>query len=281
MALATAMPQRKGVLSLFVVRIYPSPKANNREEKVMFKTIVEVKNLNKQFGKFTAVQDLSFSVGNGEIVGLLGANGAGKTTTIHMLLGLTKPTAGSVSLFGEDIERERVSILQRINFASSYVQLPYNLRVVENLKVFARIYGVREAGRKIDELLEMFEISHLKFKTSGMLSSGEQTRLNLAKALLNDPELLVLDEPTASLDPDLADKVRKVLKRVKQERKMTVLTTSHNMVDVAELCDRIIFMHKGNIVAQGSSDEVMAKYGTDSLEEVFIQIARTKEKVIA
>lgn len=281
MALATAMPQRKGVLSLFVVRIYPSPKANNREEKVMFKTIVEVKNLNKQFGKFTAVQDLSFSVGNGEIVGLLGANGAGKTTTIHMLLGLTKPTAGSVSLFGKDIERERVSILQRINFASSYVQLPYNLRVVENLKVFARIYGVREAGRKIDELLEMFEISHLKFKTSGMLSSGEQTRLNLAKALLNDPELLVLDEPTASLDPDLADKVRKVLKRVKQERKMTVLTTSHNMVDVAELCDRIIFMHKGNIVAQGSSDEVMAKYGTDSLEEVFIQIARTKEKVIA
>ena len=275
------MPQRKGVLSLFVVRIYPSPKANNREEKVMFKTIVEVKNLNKQFGKFTAVQDLSFSVGNGEIVGLLGANGAGKTTTIHMLLGLTKPTAGSVSLFGKDIERERVSILQRINFASSYVQLPYNLRVVENLKVFARIYGVREAGRKIDELLEMFEISHLKFKTSGMLSSGEQTRLNLAKALLNDPELLVLDEPTASLDPDLADKVRKVLKRVKQERKMTVLTTSHNMVDVAELCDRIIFMHKGNIVAQGSSDEVMAKYGTDSLEEVFIQIARTKEKVIA
>ena len=275
------MPQRKGVLSLFVVRIYPSPKANNREEKVMFKSIVEVKNLNKQFGKFTAVQDLSFSVGNGEIVGLLGANGAGKTTTIHMLLGLTKPTAGSVSLFGKDIERERVSILQRINFASSYVQLPYNLRVVENLKVFARIYGVREAGRKIDELLEMFEISHLKFKTSGMLSSGEQTRLNLAKALLNDPELLVLDEPTASLDPDLADKVRKVLKRVKQERKMTVLTTSHNMVDVAELCDRIIFMHKGNIVAQGSSDEVMAKYGTDSLEEVFIQIARTKEKVIA
>lgn len=275
------MPQRKGVLSLFVVRIYPNPKANNREEKVMFKTIVEVKNLNKQFGKFTAVQDLSFSVGNGEIVGLLGANGAGKTTTIHMLLGLTKPTAGSVSLFGKDIERERVSILQRINFASSYVQLPYNLRVVENLKVFARIYGVREAGRKIDELLEMFEISHLKFKTSGMLSSGEQTRLNLAKALLNDPELLVLDEPTASLDPDLADKVRKVLKRVKQERKMTVLTTSHNMLDVAELCDRIIFMHKGNIVAQGSSDEVMAKYGTDSLEEVFIQIARTKEKVIA
>ncbi len=275
------MSQRKGVLSLFVVRIYPSPKANNREEKVMFKTIVEVKNLNKQFGKFTAVQDLSFSVGNGEIVGLLGANGAGKTTTIHMLLGLTKPTAGSVSLFGKDIERERVSILQRINFASSYVQLPYNLRVVENLKVFARIYGVRDAGRKIDELLEMFEISHLKFKTSGMLSSGEQTRLNLAKALLNDPELLVLDEPTASLDPDLADKVRKVLKRVKQERKMTVLTTSHNMLDVAELCDRIIFMHKGNIVAQGSSDEVMAKYGTDSLEEVFIQIARTKEKVIA
>jgi ABC-2 type transport system ATP-binding protein len=153
--------------------------------------------------------------------------------------------------------------------------------VVENLKVFAKIYGVARPAEKIDELLEMFEIAHLKFKTSGMLSSGEQTRLNLCKALLNDPALLVLDEPTASLDPDLADKVRKILKRVKEEKGMTVLTTSHNMLDVVELCDRIIFMHLGAIVAEGSSEEIMTRFGTDSLEDVFIRIARTKEKVIA
>ncbi|MCA9815771.1 MAG: ABC transporter ATP-binding protein [Candidatus Obscuribacterales bacterium] len=247
----------------------------------MLETILKVESLNKQFGNFTAVEDLSFSVRGGEIVGLLGANGAGKTTTIHMLLGLTKPTAGTVTIFGENLEESRVSILQRVNFASSYVHLPYNLRVVENLKVFAKIYGVAKPGEKIDELLEMFEIAHLKFKTSGMLSSGEQTRLNLCKALLNDPALLVLDEPTASLDPDLADKVRKILKRVKEENGMTVLTTSHNMLDVAELCDRIIFMHRGVIVAEGSSEEIMTRFGTDSLEDVFIRIARTKEKVIA
>ena len=246
----------------------------------MFKTVVDVKNLNKRFGNFQAVNDLSFTVNRGEIVGLLGANGAGKTTTIHMLLGLTKPTDGEVSIFGKDIERNRVDILNRVNFASSYVHLPYNLKVVENLNVFSHIYNVKNAAKKIDQLLEMFEISHLKNKTSGMLSSGEQTRLNLCKALLNDPELLVLDEPTASLDPDLADKVRKVLTQIKQETNMTVLTTSHNMLDVAELCDRIIFMHKGAIVSQGSSKEIMHEHGTDTLEDVFIKIARTKEKVI-
>lgn len=248
----------------------------------MCSTVVDVKNLNKQFGKFQAVEDLSFTVSRGEIVGLLGANGAGKTTTIHMLLGLTKPTKGEISIFGKRIDRQRVEILNRVNFASSYVHLPYNLKVYENLKVFSHIYNVKNAAEKIDRLLELFEISHLKFKTSGMLSSGEQTRLNLCKALLNDPELLVLDEPTASLDPDLADKVRKVLTQIKQENDMTVLTTSHNMLDVAELCDRIVFMHKGAIVSEGSSDEIMSEHGTDSLEDVFIKIARTKtkEKVI-
>lgn len=249
----------------------------------MFESIVDVQNLKKQFGDFTAVKDLSFSVGKGEIVGLLGANGAGKTTTIHMLLGLTKPTNGEISIFGKSIEVDRVSILERVNFASSYVHLPYNLRVWENLIVFSHIYNVKAAKEKINSLLEMFEISHLKFKSSGMLSSGEQTRLNLCKALLNDPELLVLDEPTASLDPDLADKVRKVLKAIQEENGMTILTTSHNMLDVAELCDRIVFMHKGAIVSEGSSEEIMRQYGTDSLEDVFIRIARQeeeKEKVV-
>ena len=241
--------------------------------------IVNITNLHKQFDKFTAVEDLTFTVDKGEIVGLLGANGAGKTTTIHMLLGLTKPTSGTVSIFGKHLESHRVEILQKVNFASSYVHLPYNLTVRENLKIFSHIYQVKNAEEKVNNLLEMFEVSHLKNKRSGMLSSGEQTRLNLCKALLNDPELLVLDEPTASLDPDLADKVRKVLKRIKVESGMTVLTTSHNMLDVAELCDRIIFMHKGQIVASGTSMEIMSRFSTDSLEDVFIQIARTKEKV--
>lgn len=244
----------------------------------MVENIVRINNLRKEFGKFTAVHDLSFAVKKGEIVGLLGANGAGKTTTLHMLLGLTKPTSGTIRLFGRDIETDRVAILERVNFASSYVHLPYNLKVMENLIVFGHIYQVRNARDKILELLRLFEIEHLANKTSGMLSSGEQTRLNLCKALLNDPELLVLDEPTASLDPDLADKVRKVLKRVKEERGMTVVTTSHNMLDVAELCDRIIFMHAGGIVAEGSSDQVMDRFGSKSLEDVFITIARQNEK---
>jgi len=244
----------------------------------MVENIISINNLRKEFGKFTAVHDLSFNVKRGEIVGLLGANGAGKTTTLHMLLGLTKPTSGTIRLFGRDIETDRVAILERVNFASSYVHLPYNLKVMENLIVFGHIYQVRNARDKILELLRLFEIEHLANKTSGMLSSGEQTRLNLCKALLNDPELLVLDEPTASLDPDLADKVRKVLQRVKEERGMTVVTTSHNMLDVAELCDRIIFMHSGGIVAEGSSDQVMDRFGSKSLEDVFITIARQNEK---
>ena len=236
--------------------------------------IVRVEDIRKQFGTYQAVKGISFDVKRGEILGLLGANGAGKTTTLHMLLGLTKPSSGQIKLFGRSIEKDRSEILQKVNFASSYICLPYNLRVEENLKVFARIYGVKDSKRKIDELLDMFEIAHLRKKTSGMLSSGEQTRLNLSKALLNDPELLILDEPTASLDPDLADKVRKVLKQVSSEKGMAVLTSSHNMFDVGELCDRIVFMSSGLVVAEGSSSEILERYGSDSLEDVFIKIAR-------
>lgn len=242
----------------------------------MHNRVVEVKGLRKQFGKYEAVKDVSFHAGKGEIVGLLGANGAGKTTTIHMLLGLTKPTEGMVRIFGHDIETERTEILSRVNFASSYIALPYNLKVIENLLVFARIYGVKDARRKIEGLLEEFEIAHLRNTTSGRLSSGEQTRLNLCKALLNDPELLVLDEPTASLDPDLADKVRKTLKRINRELGCTLITTSHNMLDVAELCDRIVFMRSGQVVEEGSSADILQKYDTDSLEDVFITIARSR-----
>ncbi len=249
----------------------------------MLNRIIEVQNLKKQFAKYEAVKDVTFSAGEGEILGLLGVNGAGKTTTLHMLLGLTRPTSGYVRIFGKDVETHRTEILQRVNFASSYTALPYNLKVKDNLHIFARIYGVKNAKPKIDSLLELFEIHHLRDKPTGRLSSGEQTRLNLCKALLNDPELLILDEPTASLDPDLADKVRKTLKRINEETGMTIITTSHNMLDVVELCDRVVFMAGGRVVEEGSSSDILMKYESDSLENVFITIARSQflEKVKA
>ncbi len=236
--------------------------------------VAEINNLAKTFGSFKAVRGISFAIEKGEILGLLGANGAGKTTTIHMLLGLTRPTSGSIYIFGRELERHRCEVLERMNFASSYVCLPYNLRVWENLFVFARIYRLRKPLEQIEKLLAMFEIHHLRNRVTGMLSSGEQTRLNLCKALLNEPELLLLDEPTASLDPDMADKVRKALRKIQAERGITMLSTSHNMLDVAELCDRIIFMHTGSIIARGSPGEIMNRFASRSLEDLFITIAR-------
>ena len=218
--------------------------------------------------------DVSFVAQRGEIVGVLGANGAGKTTTIQILLGLIKPTGGMVTVFGKDLERHRVEILQRSNFSSAYTGLPSNLKVWENLLIFAMIYGVKNHRQKIDELLEMFEIAHLRNKITGHLSSGESTRVNLCKSLLNDPELLMLDEPTASLDPDIADKVRKLLRRIQTERQITMIYTSHNMRDVEEVCDRVLFMHKGRIIAEGTPQQVKDKFNQTSLEDVFISVAR-------
>ncbi|HEY9712160.1 MAG TPA: ATP-binding cassette domain-containing protein, partial [Chroococcales cyanobacterium] len=181
----------------------------------------------------------------------------------------------SVRIFGKTLAKDRVQILQRMNFASAYQFLPYNLKVSENLTVFAEIYGVKNPKKKIDDLLELFELSHMYKKITGALSSGEQTRLNLCKGLLNDPALLLLDEPTASLDPDQADKVRKILLECQKKSGMTIVNTSHNMIDVEELCGRILFMQKGRIVADGHTESILQKYGSKSLEEVFITIART------
>jgi len=239
--------------------------------------IIEVRALRKEFGKTVAIENLNFEVKRGEILGFLGANGAGKTTTIFMLLGLISPTRGSIRIMGKELKNDRVNILKRMNFASAYTQLPYNLRVWENLFVFAEIYGVSNSKKKIDELLELFELAHMRKQLSGSLSSGEQTRLTLCKALLNDPEILLLDEPTASLDPDQADKVRKIIAARQRDRGMTVINTSHNMIDVSELCHRVLFMHKGNIVANGSADEIVAQAGSRSLEEAFITMARSNK----
>lgn len=240
----------------------------------MSELVLEVKNLRKEYGPKVAIEDVSFNAKRGEVVGLLGPNGAGKSTSIQVLLGLVTPTSGIANVFGMSIEKERIKILQRCNFSSAYIWLPDNLKVRENLNVFASLYQVKNKREKIDNLLEMFEIGHLANTLTGKLSSGESTRLNLCKALLNDPEMLLLDEPTASLDPDIADKVRKLIKTIQKEKNMTVLYTSHNMKDVQEICNRIVFMQHGKVIAEGTAEEILEKFQQKSLEDVFIRIAR-------
>ena len=245
----------------------------------MRELILRARKLRKEFGDTVAVDDLSFSLHAGEVVGLLGPNGAGKTTAIQMLLGLVKPTSGSIQLFGQNFAENRTTLLKRTNFASAYANLPNNLKVGQNLTVFAMIYGVPNAGRKIDEVLNLFEIEHLKKRVTGHLSSGETTRLNLAKVMLNDPELVYLDEPTASLDPDIADKVRSVINRIRTEKEISVLYTSHNMRDIEAVCDRVIFLHLGQKIAEGSPLEINRRFKQESLEDTFIHIARSGELI--
>jgi ABC-2 type transport system ATP-binding protein len=240
--------------------------------------LVTVERLTKTYGRFTAVHDVSFVVHAGEIAGLVGPNGAGKTTIIHMMLGLISPNAGSVRLFGENLDTNREQILQRLNFTSPYMAFPARLTVLENLKVFAGIYNVRNPATKINELLERFGIGRLENNPISRLSSGEVTRVGLCKAFLNNPELLLLDEPTAYLDPQAAVQVREILLDLQKSRGTTVLYTSHNMHEVERMCDRILFLSKGSIIATGTPIEVTREIlnedrSTPALEEVFIRIA--------
>jgi ABC-2 type transport system ATP-binding protein len=235
---------------------------------------IAVDGLAKRFGDVAAVDGISFDVRRGEIFGLLGPNGAGKTTTIQLLLGLTTPTAGRIRILGMPMPERRRAILARVNFSSTYVSLPANLTVWENMNVFARLYGVRNPARRVAELLELFEVPAIRGKVTGSLSSGQLTRLNLCKAFVNDPEVLFLDEPTASLDPDIADKVRATLRRMREERGVTMLYTSHNMAEVERMCDRIAFLRRGKIVAEGTPSEIARRAPSGSLEDVFIAIAR-------
>ena len=236
--------------------------------------VVEVQGLLKLFGEHRAVDGVDLSVGRGEIVGLLGPNGAGKTTLIHMLLGLIRPGAGEISVFGLPMPKERQRILARANFSSAYVQLPLSLTPRQNLSVFGRLYGVTGLAAKSQALLERFEIAGMADRPTRALSAGQLSRLNLAKALLNDPELLLLDEPTASMDPDIADKTRETIRAIQKERGMAVLYTSHNMREVEKLADRVLFLHHGKIVAAGTPQELLAAYQSDDLEQVFLRIAR-------
>jgi ABC-2 type transport system ATP-binding protein len=237
--------------------------------------VLEARELTREFDGVTVLDKFSFQLRKGEVLGLLGANGAGKTTAMNMLLGLTLPTSGRIEVFGKELQQNRIEILKRTNFSSAYTALPGNLYVWQNLAVFARIYGVLNAKQKIAELLELLEISDLSKRVTGQLSAGESTRVNLCKAMLNDPELLLLDEPTASLDPDIADKVRKFVQRMQKERNIAILYTSHNMKDIEEVCDRVIFLHKGKVVAEGTPKDIVERSAQTSLEDVFIKIARS------
>lgn len=239
--------------------------------------VLSARDLTREFDGVKALDAFNFSLRRGEVLGLLGANGAGKTTAMNMLLGLTTPTSGKIEAFGKDLVSHRVEVLQRMNFSSAYTALPGNLCVWQNLRVFARIYGVKKPKEKIAELLSLLEIEYLHDRVTGQLSAGESTRVNLCKALLNDPELLLLDEPTASLDPDIADKVRKFVTKMQKERGIAILYTSHNMKDIEEVCDRVIFLHKGKVVAEGTPAELVRRSEQSSLEDVFIKIARSGE----
>ncbi|MBX9657038.1 MAG: ABC transporter ATP-binding protein [Nitrospiraceae bacterium] len=240
----------------------------------MASPVLEVRNLTKTFGDFTAVNGISFALQPGEILGVLGPNGAGKTTTMHMLLGLITPTSGTISMFGMDLEIHREAILQRVNFSSTYVSMPQSLTVEENLWVVARLYGLPDVQRKIDDIVKKLEMGEFRHKVTRKLSSGQMTRLTLAKAFLTEPKILFLDEPTASLDPDIAHKIRALLKDEQRASGLSVLYTSHNMREMEEMSDRIIFLQKGNLVAEGTAAQIVSRFGQTDLEDVFLKLAR-------
>ncbi len=236
--------------------------------------VIEIRNLTKSFDGIRAVDDVSFTVNEGEILGLLGPNGAGKTTLIQMMLGLITPTAGEIFILGLDLRHHAEAILSQVNFSSTYVSMPTSLTLNENLRVFAKLYGVSDADAQIDTLLERFEIARLKHTLTRKLSSGQMTRLSLIKSLLNRPKILFLDEPTASLDPDIADKTRTLLRTIRDERRLTLFYTSHNMKEMEEISDRILFLHQGKVLAAGTPEEIMRLYQEKNLEEVFLKVAR-------
>lgn len=236
--------------------------------------VLQATNLQKRFGSFTAVDGISFSIKPGEILGLLGPNGAGKTTTIQMLLGLVTPTTGSIQMFGMDLATNREAILQQVNFSSTYISMPQSLTVEENLWVVARLYGLSDIARRVDAIIKKLEMNDFQHKVTRKLSSGQMTRLTLAKAFLTEPKILFLDEPTASLDPDIAEKIRVLLKEERRTSGLSILYTSHNMREMEEMSDRIIFLQHGKIVAEGTAQEIVDRFGQTDLEEVFLKLAR-------
>jgi ABC-2 type transport system ATP-binding protein len=238
---------------------------------------IQVESLTKRYRETLAVDDISFTVRPGETVGLLGGNGAGKTTTIAMLLGLLVPTAGRITVLGHAMATDRFSALAEMNFSSPYVALPQKLTVAENLRVYAHLYNVHRVERRIAELADELDLHAFLNRPAGKLSAGQKTRVALAKALINRPALLLLDEPTASLDPDTGDLVRSWLERYRAESGCTVLLASHNMAEVERLCHQVLMMKQGRIVDRGTPDELLARYNRLDMEEVFLDIARDRQ----
>ena len=235
---------------------------------------IEVRHLRKVYGDVVAVDDLSFAVPRGTVLGLLGGNGAGKTTTIAMLLGLLEPTAGAIGILGIDMLRRRYAALPRMNFSSPYVDLPHRLTVRQNLKFYGGLYGVRDLAARIDEVAREMQVAPFLDRQAGKLSAGQKTRVALAKALINKPEVLLLDEPTASLDPDTADWVRGHLKDYQRTTHATILLASHNMGEVERLCDDVILLQAGRVFERGSPRDLVARFGREDMEEVFLDMAR-------
>ena len=241
--------------------------------------LVEVKNLKKNYGSIEAVKDISFNIKENEIIGLLGPNGSGKTTTIGMMLGLLKPTNGEILIDGKKIEENRIEILQKINFISPYIELPKKLTVKQNLIVYGKLYNVIDLKNRIEYLVEKLRLSDLLNKLTGELSSGQKNRVSLAKALINNPTVLLLDEPTASLDPEIGDYVRIFLEKYKKEKKISILLASHNMNEVTRLCRSILMMKDGIMIDKGSPEELIKKHGRKNLEEVFLKLSRNKNEL--
>jgi len=242
---------------------------------------VAVDRLAKVYKTSVAVEGISFALPRGSITGLLGGNGAGKTTTIAMLIGLVTPTSGTARVLGAEMPRERYRVLHRMNFESPYVEMPMRLTIRQNLKVFGMLYGVPNLNRRIAEIAAELELTDLLDRPTGKLSAGQKTRVSLAKALINAPDLLLLDEPTASLDPDTADWVRSRLEHYRDTRGATMLIASHNMAEVERLCERVIFMKQGRIEDDDTPARLLARYGRDTLEEVFLDVARGRDREAA
>ena len=237
---------------------------------------IEIKNLNKQYNNILAVKNINFKINKGSIVGLLGPNGCGKTTTIGMILGLIKPTSGTVFIDSQNIENEnnRTKILEKVNFISPYVELPKKLTVEENLKVYGKMYGVNNLQDKISNLMKELNLLEFKKRKTGELSSGQKNRVSLAKALINDPEILLLDEPTASLDPDVGDYIRTYIENFASKKGTTILLASHNMNEVERLCNEVMMMKNGKIIDKGTCSSLITKHGRKNLEETFLKIVR-------
>ncbi len=238
------------------------------------KNSIEVINLSKSYKTKKAVNNISFKIDENEIVGLLGPNGCGKTTTIGMILGLLKPTSGQVLINGKNIENNKISILHKMNFISPYIELPKKLTVKQNLTVYGKLYNIKNLNERMNFLSEKLRLGDLLDKITGELSSGQKNRVSLAKALINDPTVLLLDEPTAALDPETADFIRTFLEKLREEKKISVLLASHNMDEVKRLCNSVMMMKDGNIVDGGTPEDLIEKYGQKNLEEVFLKIVR-------